>query len=87
MACQSRRVQKKIKDFKEIKTKTLCWDLDSNYQYGPKSSMMKKHWDPVKKTWSTAVESVFKSDKHVQAKIYLYETAARLKVTGCLIYF
>lgn len=49
--------------------------------------MMKKHWDPYKKTWSIAVESGFKSDKPVQTKIYLYETAARLKVTGGLIYF
>lgn len=49
--------------------------------------MMKKHWDPFQKTLETAVKTGLKSDKHVQTKTHLYETAANLKVTDRLIYF
>lgn len=55
----------------------LGFDLQRAVLILLKVSNDEKHWDPFQKTLETAVKTGLKSDKHVQTKTHLYETAAK----------
>lgn len=65
----------------------LGLDLQRAVLILPKVSNDEKNTGIPLKKMETAVKSGLKSDKYVQKKPHLYETAANLKVTDCLIYF